>query len=56
VPVFALYFILGRLMFALGYRHGAGARAVGFTLTFYPSVVLIVLAFPRAVSLLFGLP
>jgi hypothetical protein len=54
VPVFAGYFALGRLLFMLGYRRGAAARALGFTLTFYPSVVLIALALPRALAVLVG--
>ena len=52
VPIFAAYFILGRLLFALGYRRGAAARSLGFALTFYPSVALVALALPRALALL----
>lgn len=33
-------FALGRLLFFLGYRYGAAGRALGFTLTFYPTVGL----------------
>jgi hypothetical protein len=36
----ALLFSLGRLLFFLGYERGASARALGFTLTFYPSVAI----------------
>ncbi len=32
-------FCAGRLAFWMGYRHGAGGRALGFGLTFYPSVL-----------------
>jgi uncharacterized membrane protein YecN with MAPEG domain len=36
----ALLFASGRIFFALGYAKGAGARAFGFGLTFYPTVLL----------------
>jgi hypothetical protein len=51
----AVLFGAGRLLFFLGYEHGAAARAVGFGLTFYPTVGLIALALPRATSLLLAL-
>lgn len=38
-----LLFSLGRLAFWLSYVHGAGARALGFGLTFYPSVLALLL-------------
>jgi hypothetical protein len=34
-------FALGRLLFWLGYRHGASHRAFGFALTFYPNVLAL---------------
>jgi len=34
-------FAIGRLLFWIGYRHGAKARAFGFALTFYPSVLAL---------------
>ena len=37
----ALCFLVGRLLFFYQYRYGAGARALGFTLTFYPTLLLI---------------
>ena len=40
VPAAAVMFVVGRITFALGYRHGAAARSFGFALTFYPSVML----------------
>ena len=43
VPAAAILFFLGRAMFWRGYSHGAPARALGFALTFYPTVVLLVL-------------
>ena len=43
VPVAATLFFLGRVLFWRGYARGAPARALGFALTFYPSVVMLVL-------------
>jgi uncharacterized membrane protein YecN with MAPEG domain len=50
VPVAVLVglFVAGRVMFYCGYRHGAGARAFGFALTFYPSVLALVAALALA--------
>jgi MAPEG family len=39
----ALFFLIGRLVFATGYANGAGSRAFGFGLTFYPTVALAIL-------------
>ncbi len=39
VPLAALSFALGRVLFFAGYRRGAVGRAVGFTMAFYPSVL-----------------
>jgi hypothetical protein len=39
VPLLVGLFCAGRLAFWIGYRHGAGGRALGFGLTFYPSVL-----------------
>jgi hypothetical protein len=47
-------FSVGRLLFFVGYRFGAAARAPGFTLTFYPTVGLYVFLLPGIVRLLFG--
>ena len=47
VPVSLFLFLLGRALFVGRYEHGAPARALGFALTFYPSVgmaALLVLA------------
>ncbi|WP_293881194.1 MAPEG family protein [Sphingomonas sp.] len=44
-------FSLGRLLFWIGYRHGAARRAFGFALTFYPNVgVLLFVVFSRALA------
>ncbi len=45
LPVAAALFVVGRICFAAGYAGGAGARAFGFALTFYPTVILTVSAF-----------
>lgn len=37
----ALAFLFGRVLFFIGYKYGAGARSLGFILTFYPQVLLI---------------
>ncbi|MEO1986396.1 MAG: MAPEG family protein [Martelella sp.] len=37
-------FSVGRALFWFGYRKGAAARAFGFALTFYPSLLSLVLA------------
>ncbi|MEQ8818154.1 MAG: MAPEG family protein [Thalassobaculum sp.] len=44
VPAAAMLFLVGRICFALGYRGGAPARAFGFALTFYPTVLLTVVS------------
>lgn len=54
VIVLAVYFSVGRLLFFIGYTHGAPARALGFGLTFYPSVALILLVLPLAIGKLLG--
>jgi MAPEG family len=43
VVVATVLFAVGRLLFFIGYAKGAPSRAVGFGLTFYPSVTLFFL-------------
>ena len=43
VPTAALLFVVGRIAFFAGYAEGAPSRAFGFALTFYPTVLLIVI-------------
>jgi hypothetical protein len=50
----AVLFGLGRLLFFVGYARGAAARSLGFALTFYPTVGLLVLSMPRAAAALFS--
>jgi hypothetical protein len=38
LPALVGLFLLGRVFFVGGYRKGAGGRALGFGLTFYPTV------------------
>lgn len=42
VPLAASAFALGRILFFVGYQQGAPSRAVGFTLAFYPSLIMLV--------------
>lgn len=53
VAVCALCFAIGRLLFFAGYGRGAPWRALGFTLTFYPTVGLYLLLIPAVVARLF---
>ncbi len=39
----AVLFAVGRVLFWRGYARGAPGRAMGFGLTFYPSVALLAL-------------
>ena len=41
IPAAAILFFLGRALFWRGYARGAPARALGFALTFYPSVAML---------------
>ncbi len=36
-------FLMGRLCFVIGYQSGAAARSFGFALTFYPTLLMMVL-------------
>ena len=42
VPIASLCFGIGRLLFTIGYAHGASSRALGFALTFYSSNVMLI--------------
>lgn len=44
VPAAAAMFLVGRVLFFVGYARGAPSRAFGFALTFYPTVMLLLLA------------
>jgi hypothetical protein len=45
IAALACLFSLGRLLFWTGYSRGAAGRAFGFALTFYPSLVSLLVAF-----------
>jgi len=51
VPLAAVSFMLGRLLFFAGYGSGAPSRALGFTMAFYPSLaMLLCIAVAEALS------
>jgi hypothetical protein len=39
IPAAATLFVIGRVLFYRGYRHGAGGRALGMALTMIPSAI-----------------
>jgi hypothetical protein len=41
LPAAATMFLIGRVLFFIGYAHGAQARSLGFALTFYPTLALL---------------
>lgn len=43
VPTAAVFFLIGRILFWRGYGAGAAARSFGFALTFYPSLIMLLL-------------
>ena len=49
IPAAVMLFVSGRVLFARGYRGGASSRAFGFALTFYPSVLMLVLVVGAAI-------
>ena len=42
IPFAALCFLVGRVLFVAGYARGAAARSLGFAMTFYPTVTMVV--------------
>ena len=54
IPVAVILYAIGRIAFIRGYTGGAGARAFGFAITFYPTVMMtltiLVTLLVRAVS------
>lgn len=48
IAMSALAFVIGRVSFALGYRHGAAGRSIGIGLTFLPTALLFLAAFLSA--------
>lgn len=49
IPSAVVLFLLGRVLFLSGYRGGAPSRAVGFALTFYPTLLMLVLVVGAAI-------
>jgi len=49
IPAAVLLFLCGRVLFLRGYRGGAPSRAMGFALTFYPSVLMLAVVIIRAI-------
>lgn len=54
VPAAATLFLLGRVLFFARYEHGAPARAYGFALTFYPTVILLAMLLVHGLERLSG--
>lgn len=49
----SLFFGVGRILFFVGYEKGAPARALGFTLTFYPTIGLYIALLPLIIRKFF---
>ena len=49
IPAAAVLFLCGRVLFLRGYRGGAPTRALGFALTFCPSVLMLLIVVGAAV-------
>jgi hypothetical protein len=54
VPIAATTFGIGRVLFFVGYRHGAPSRALGFALTFYPTVGMLICILASVLMRLFS--
>lgn len=50
IPLAATAFAIGRILFFMNYRKGAAARAFGFAITFYPSVLMLITLLVYSVS------
>ncbi len=48
VPAAVVLFVVGRILFMAGYERGAPARALGFAMTFYPSVLMLIIIIVNA--------
>lgn len=53
IPAAVVLFLWGRVLFVRGYRAGAPSRALGFALTFYPSVLMLIVVVGAAVTTMF---
>lgn len=54
VPTAAVMFLVGRVAFFTGYINGAPGRAFGFALTFYPTLLLIVMLIVLGIARIAG--
>ncbi len=54
LPLAAIAFALGRGLFFISYEKGATARSIGFTLSFYPSLVMLFISLVAALWHLIG--
>jgi hypothetical protein len=54
IPAAVILFLCGRVLFVSGYRGGAPSRALGFALTFYPTVLMLVLVIFGAIGKVFA--
>lgn len=52
IPLAALSFAIGRILFFFGYTRGAPSRATGFALTFYPSALMLLCVIYRVATIL----
>jgi hypothetical protein len=50
IPAAVVLFVVGRALFSWGFTRGAPARALGFALTFYPTVALLVVLAVRLLA------
>jgi uncharacterized membrane protein YecN with MAPEG domain len=55
IPISAISFLVGRVLFARGYSQGAPGRALGFLLTIYPSMFVAGLETVGSMSDILGL-
>ena len=49
VPLAAISFAIGRVLFFSGYKSGAPSRSLGFALTFYPTALMLITIIGRVV-------
>jgi hypothetical protein len=50
IPAAAVLFLCGRVLFVRGYSGGAPSRALGFALTFYPSLLMVIVIIVKLIS------
>jgi hypothetical protein len=53
MTAFTGLFSAGRLLFWMGYQHGAPRRALGFGLTFYPTIAALLITSASMTTALF---